>query len=801
SSDGSTAIYTMIFEGAQCQAMDLAPQSGSGDTRIHLQVGTSFHYQRTITESLNGSLSLDLLQGAYDACQVGSCGPVNAMRTDANGDVYFVMFNTNYELRKVDTHGNLVGSITLIQPPLYPIGGQNYLVDQILGLDVDNSGRAYVIGYGSTPGIITPTADAFQRLKPSGNVCNDVLSGTCNDAFLLAIDTNAFQVEYASYFGGGGDDRAFAVAWDPVSDSVYITGTASSSNFPITPGSFLGVGPNQPFIGSAFLAKLNLSMLPAQQLTFSTLLSQAGGAPTAITVLRGGLAAIVGQVTDCLGCFPAINSLYPAHSQSRSRPFLSVVSADGVSMPFSTFLDNTPGADSFATAVASNGSSVIWVATSTNDPTLATPGSLQPTINGDWDALVQAIDVTGVVPFNDPPEINFSPSTIDVSLTTPATGAIFPLICGRLFTCSLDEPDGELITNLVWFGENGLRISNPGTLPAPAGPGIIPGAFVSAGIGTHTYTLVARDENGGIGTGTLTVNVHGENTFPGSAQHLILTDARFVDDSYRPLGSEHPIELTFSTVTSPGLTWLESRSDLVPPPPAGLQAGSPPYYYDVHSTATYVDVVNVCVNTRGMSFARPKSDVLIYTLTGGAWTPLGNQYSPNADQMCGDVSSLGTFALFYSQVPETAISTMAGTGFAENAIDGLGGDPRDDFNDFVPALQSTLTRPGSIAVATAAVPPQLFVADNGSTFGSRIRRLDLGSGQISTVIYQGGCYGFAPLAVDPAGQFLYCAQVNPATGLDIVRYDLSDSTQIVLSSAPEVLAMALDSNGNLFYSD
>ena len=51
------------------------------------------------------------------------------MRTDANGDVYFVMFTNVYELRKVDTQGNLVGSIALIQPPIYPIGGQNYLVD------------------------------------------------------------------------------------------------------------------------------------------------------------------------------------------------------------------------------------------------------------------------------------------------------------------------------------------------------------------------------------------------------------------------------------------------------------------------------------------------------------------------------------------------------------------------------------------------------------------------------------------------------------------------------------------------
>ena len=38
---------------------------------------------------------------------------------------------------------------------------------------------------------------------------------------------------------------------------------------------------------------------------------------------------------------------------------------------------------------------------------------------------------------------------------------------------------------------------------------------------------------------------------------------------------------------------------------------------------------------------------------------------------------------------------------------------------------------------------------------------------------------------------------HPATGLDIVRYDLSNETPIVLSSAPEALAMVLDTERQL----
>ena len=84
SPDGSTAFYTVIFEGAQCQAMALGPEGQSDTRKVHLQVGTSFHYQRTLTESPTNGLTLEPLQGAYDVCVTdqGSCGPVEWMRTD-----------------------------------------------------------------------------------------------------------------------------------------------------------------------------------------------------------------------------------------------------------------------------------------------------------------------------------------------------------------------------------------------------------------------------------------------------------------------------------------------------------------------------------------------------------------------------------------------------------------------------------------------------------------------------------------------------------------------------------------------
>ena len=253
---------------------------------------------------------------------------------------------------------------------------------------------------------------------------------------------------------------------------------------------------------------------------------------------------------------------------------------------------------------------------------------------------------------SDPPSIVFTPAVVNVAATRSGRLAVVPLICGRLFACTLEEPDGELLTHLVWLGPNGFSAANPGVLPAAAAPGLVPRAYVSLPPGTHILTLLARDESGAIGTGTLTVNVAGVNTNPGALQTVVLTDSKFVVNENGQAGAERPISVTFDQVTAPGLTWLESRWDLLPPPPNTLQAGSPPYYYEIKSNAAFTGNVRVCVNIRGMSLARGQDELQLHQLVSGVWTPLTNPDGPNSDEMCADAPGLGTFAIFYPPVPD-----------------------------------------------------------------------------------------------------------------------------------------------------
>ncbi len=744
SADGSQELYTVIFNGVRCEAMDIQPGL------VHLSMGKSGNYLRTLREDASGQpLTLDLLQGAYDF----SLGPVEELRADSAGNIYMVAFdqpdgspNPIYELQKIDSNGQLLGTIPLIAAAINQPG--NIIYEQVTGLDVDDNGNAYVVGIDRLNGVITPTADAFQSVKPSSGA---------DDAFLLRVntnDSNAFQIDYATFLGGSADDEARQVAFDPATGTVLITGDTASRNFPTTSGS---PGYGNP---SGFLARLDLSQPASSQLTGSVLMSPGYSTANLLTVLPGGIPAMTGTAADTSG-FLLLNPIYPAQFSAQSRPFLRTYTPDLSQATFSTFLDKVPG-NAFAAALAANGTQSLYLAVDTSDGTLGTQGAFHASGLGGGDVLLRGIDVSSVVPGNEPPVISFTPANLTVSITVPNQPVAFPLACGQLFQCNIVDPDGDALTDFAWYGSNGYSLEQTNS-----STGVPPSASVPLTPGTYTFTLKVRDALGAIGSGTLTVNVLAQNTFQSlnNPETIQLTDELFDSPDYIYKGNIHPATITFPSVLADGLTWLQSRSDLNPAPPTGMQAGSPPYYYDVHTTASFSGAATLCLDRTGMSFADP-ADVQLYELQSGVWTPLPADVQGNslcaatslANTSGGDRST--TVAFFYPQVPATAITAIAGTGYAEGSIDGPGGDPRDDAPNGVPPLQSALSRPTSMAFNSVA--RQLYVSESGLT--GAIRRIDLNSNQISLIVPYGGAIGSAPIALDPSNAYLYyVAPVDSST--------------------------------------
>jgi len=118
--------------------------------------------------------------------------------------------------------------------------------DEGNGIAIDLVGNAYVTGFTSSSNF--PTTPGTQT----------TLGGAEYNAFLTKLNAAGSGLLYSTYLGGNNlgnfsDDEANAIAVD-ASGNAYVTGSASSSNFPTTPGAFqTTLAPGATF--NAFVAK------------------------------------------------------------------------------------------------------------------------------------------------------------------------------------------------------------------------------------------------------------------------------------------------------------------------------------------------------------------------------------------------------------------------------------------------------------------------------------------------------------------------------------------------------------------
>ena len=144
------------------------------------------------------------------------------------------------------------GSATLILSTYFGGSGDDY-GRTIL---VDAAGNVYISGLTSST-----------NFPVSPNAYQSTFSGQ-GDGFLSVFSPGVQQGGYSTYLGGTGVDDIRKMVFD-AQGRVAVTGYTSSVDFPITQNA------EQPFLGAAgavnaFLAVLDLTQQPAQQLAYST---------------------------------------------------------------------------------------------------------------------------------------------------------------------------------------------------------------------------------------------------------------------------------------------------------------------------------------------------------------------------------------------------------------------------------------------------------------------------------------------------------------------------------------------------
>jgi len=253
--------------------------------------------------------------------------------------------------------------------------------DGASGLAVDSGGNVYVTGSAYSTDFPV-TVGAFQRTNHVGN------SGY--NAFVTKLNSTGTALVYSTYLGGGagvayrsGDGLQNALAVDGTGNA-YVTGSAFSTDFPVTQGAFQTANHAAAFASNAFVTKLNPT---GSALVYSTYLggSRSDGA-SGLAVDSSGNAYITGTalstdfpVTE--GAFQTTNHAAEYGSRCTTcggNAFVTKLNPTGSALVYSTYLGGSR--DDSASGLAVDGSGNAYISGTANSADFpVTQGAFQTT--------------------------------------------------------------------------------------------------------------------------------------------------------------------------------------------------------------------------------------------------------------------------------------------------------------------------------------------------------------------------------------------------------------------------------------
>jgi hypothetical protein len=239
---------------------------------------------------------------------------------------------------------------------------------------IDGAGAAYVTGRTLSTAFPT-TAGAFNRTR-TGNY----------DAFVTKMAADGKSLAYSTYIGGSARERAYAIAVD-AAGSAFITGDTYSTAFPTTAGAYSTTLADWR---DAFITKLSPS---GSSLVYSTYLGGADDETAYGIAIDGAGAAYVTGSTLSVD-FPTTAGAFWTEHNGDEEAFVSKLSADGGSLPYSTFLGGASAGVGSAIAVDGTGAACVAGQTGSSDfPT--TVDAYDRSLDGPSDAFITKLNADG----------------------------------------------------------------------------------------------------------------------------------------------------------------------------------------------------------------------------------------------------------------------------------------------------------------------------------------------------------------------------------------------------------------------
>ena len=265
------------------------------------------------------------------------------------------------------------------------LGGDD--VDYASGIAADAAGNVYLTGYTRS------------TTFPSEEPYTTGLSGF-SDVFVTKISSTGsliYSTDLGGFYGLNPEEIEGGIAVD-AGGYAYVTGTTSSTDFPITSGAYQTslLGEIDPY-WSAFVTKLS----PAgNALVYSTYL---GGSSEdrgqGIAVDAAGNAYVTGKTWSI--DFPVVDGYQTALANGPDA-FVAVLNADGSDLLWSTYLGGSGDDDGAEIVVDGEGNAYVTGSTASADfPTTA--GALSTSLGGSQDAFVTYFSGSGLARLLDLP--------------------------------------------------------------------------------------------------------------------------------------------------------------------------------------------------------------------------------------------------------------------------------------------------------------------------------------------------------------------------------------------------------------
>ncbi len=316
--------------------------------------------------------------------------------------------------------------------------------DSSAGIAVDAGFNVTVAG--TTNSSDFPTANAYQSTPNSAS----------NHVFVTKLD-NAGNIVYSTYLSGSGTDTATGVALD-IRGKAYVTGTTTSTDFPVTTNAFQTTS---RATNQFFMAKLDTATSGDNSRVYSTYFG--GGNPSGGSTLGGGIAVdsnsnvyITGGTSfaytgsNASTDFPIVNafqSTLNGSSDAFAAKFDLTKTGSG-QLVYSTYIGGSGAEIGNGIAVDSGGNAYITGSTTSTDVTLPATIPFQNANAGGTDAFLAKLGA-------------FTPST--TSTTGTVTLNYFSYLGGSGTDIGLavaaDSTQGALITGSTNSGD--LHNQNP----------------------------------------------------------------------------------------------------------------------------------------------------------------------------------------------------------------------------------------------------------------------------------------------------------------------------------------------------